>query len=187
MHPGTSLPAPDLPEGAEQLISPEEVRHALDRVSREIAASLAGRHPLVLAVMRGGVVFAGQLLPLLPFPLDFDYVDATRYGAEVRGGELCWRVDVPPSVRGRVVLLLDDILDEGLTLTAIHARLLAAGALEVRIAVFADKQLSRRKPITADFVGVLVPDRYVFGFGMDLRGAWRNLPAVYALPLEKGS
>ncbi len=178
---------PDLPDGAEQLVSPEEVCKALDRVSREITASLAGRHPLVLAVMRGGVVFAGQLLPLLPFPLDFDYVDATRYGTETSGGELLWRVDVPPSVYGRVVLLVDDILDEGRTLAAIRERLLAAGALEVRIAVFADKQLPREKPLAADFVGVKVPDRYVFGFGMDLRGAWRNLPAVYALPPEKGS
>jgi hypoxanthine phosphoribosyltransferase len=114
-------------------------------------------------------------------------VDATRYGTETSGGELLWRVDVPPSVHGRVVLLVDDILDEGRTLDAIRERLLAAGALEVRIAVFADKQLPREKPLAADFVGVKVPDRYVFGFGMDLRGAWRNLPAVYALPPEKGS
>ncbi|MDP1673553.1 MAG: hypoxanthine-guanine phosphoribosyltransferase [Burkholderiales bacterium] len=187
MPPETPVPAPELPEGAEQLVSPEQIRLALDRVSREVATSLASRHPLVLAVMRGGVVFAGQLLPLLPFPLDFDYVDATRYGAEVHGGDLHWRVDVPQSVRGRVVLLLDDILDEGWTLAAIRARLLAAGALEVLIAVFADKQLPREKPVAADFIGVQVPDRYVFGYGMDLRGTWRNLPAVYALPPAKGS
>lgn len=176
---------PDLPEGAEQLVSPDEVRQALLRVAGEAAALLAGRRPLVLAVMRGGVVFAGQLLPLLPFLLDFDYVDATRYGTETRGGELRWRVDVPSSARGRVVLLVDDILDEGHTLAAIRERLLAAGALEVRIAVFADKQLPRKKPLAADFVGVQVPDRYVFGYGMDLRGAWRNLPAIYALPPGK--
>ncbi len=175
------LPSPALPPGAELIVSAGEIRSALERVSREITAVLADRHPLVLAVMRGGVVFAGQLLPMLPFRLDFDYVDATRYGDATRGGELQWRVDVPASVRGRVVLVLDDILDEGLTLAAIRDRLLAAGALQVLIAVFADKRLPRAKPVAADFAGVGVPDRYVFGFGMDVRGEWRNLPAVYAL------
>jgi hypoxanthine phosphoribosyltransferase len=175
------LPSPVLPPGAELIIAPGEVRAALDRVSREITAVLADRRPLVLAVMRGGVVFAGQLLPMLPFQLDFDYVDATRYGDATRGGELQWRVDVPASVRGRVVLVLDDILDEGRTLAAIRGRLLAAGALQVLVAVFADKRLPRPKPVTADFAGVSVPDRYLFGFGMDVRGEWRNLPAVYAL------
>ncbi len=155
---------------------------AVARVAGDITAALGEEHPLLLAVMRGGVVFAGHLLPLLQFPLDFDYVDATRYGDATRGGELDWRMDVPETVRDRTVLVLDDILDEGHTLAAIRRRLLEAGAGRVLIAVFADKQLPRAKPVVADFIGVQVPDRYVFGFGMDVRGLWRNLPAVYALP-----
>ena len=166
---------------AERLLAPDEVGQAVRRVAGEITAALGGQQPLLLTVMRGGVVFAGQLLPLLPFPLDFDYVDATRYGAATRGGELDWRVDVPATVRDRTVLVIDDILDEGRTLAAIRRRLLEAGAQRVLIAVFADKQLSRVKPVAADFAGVQVPDRYVFGFGMDVHGWWRNLPAVYAL------
>lgn len=166
---------------AERLLTAEEVAQAVQRVAGEITAALGGQQPLLLAVMRGGVVFAGQLLPLLPFPLDFDYVDATRYGDATRGGELDWRVDVPATVRDRTVLVVDDILDEGRTLAAIRRRLLEAGAQRVLIAVFADKQLSRAKPVAADFTGVQVPDRYVFGFGMDVHGWWRNLPAVYAL------
>ncbi len=177
----TDAACPALPPGSELIIAPDEVRAALGRLSRDITAALARRRPLVLAVMRGGVVFAGQLLPMLPFPLDFDYVDASRYGEATSGGELQWRVDVPAGVRGRVVLVLDDILDEGRTLAAIRERLLAAGADEVLTAVFADKRLARARPVAADFVGVTVPDRYVFGFGMDVRGEWRNLPAVYAL------
>ena len=175
------LPSPVLPPGAELIVTPDEIRAALKRLSREITEVLAERRPLILAVMRGGVVFAGQLLPMLPFLVDFDYVDASRYGDATSGGELQWRVDVPTAVRGRVVLVLDDILDEGRTLAAIRERLLAAGASEVLIAVFADKRLPRSKPVSADFAGVSVPDRYVFGFGMDVRGEWRNLPAVYAL------
>lgn len=167
---------------AEQLLAPEAVVQAVARVAGEINATLGEERPLLLAVMRGGVVFAGQLLPLLRFPLDFDYVDVTRYGAATHGGELDWRVDVPATVRDRTVLVVDDILDEGHTLAAIRRRLLEAGARRVLIAVFADKQLPRSKPVAADFAGVQLPDRYVFGFGMDVRGMWRNLPAVYALP-----
>lgn len=170
---------------AELLVAPAEVRAAVARVADEINAALRDQQPLVLAVMRGGIVFAGHLLPLLQFPLDFDYVDATRYGDTTQGGELDWRMDVPAAVHGRVVLLVDDILDEGRTLAAVRGRLLTQGAQRVLIAVFADKQLPRIKPVAADFVGVQVPDRYVFGFGMDVHGLWRNLPAVYALGPDK--
>lgn len=166
---------------AEQLLAPAAVEQAVARVAGEITAALGEEQPLLLAVMRGGVVFAGQLLPLLSFPLDFDYVDVTRYGSATQGGELDWRVDVPATVRDRTLLVVDDILDEGHTLAAIRHRLLDAGARRVLIAVFADKQLPQAKPVAADFIGVQVPDRYVFGFGMDVRGLWRNLPAVYAL------
>lgn len=177
----TAAEADALLAHAEQILAPSAVAAAVRRVALEISAALRGEYPLVLGVMRGGVVFAGQLLPLLEFPLDFDYVDATRYGAETAGGELHWRVDIPEDVRGRVVLVLDDILDEGHTLAAIRERLLKAGASKVLLAVFAEKETGRGKPVTADFVAAVVPDRYVFGFGMDVKGMWRNLPAVYAL------
>jgi len=176
----TSAEADALLARAEQILPPPAVAAAVRRMAAEISAALRKEYPLVLAVMRGGVVFAGQLLPLLEFPLDFDYVDATRYGAATTGGELHWRVDMP-DVRERVVLVLDDILDEGHTLAAIRDRLLGAGASRVLLAVFAEKETGRGKPVAADFVGTVVPDRFVFGFGMDVKGMWRNLPAVYAL------
>jgi hypoxanthine phosphoribosyltransferase len=131
--------------------------------------------------MGGAVVFTGQLLPQLAFPLDFDYLHVTRYGDVTTGGQLAWIVEPRADVAGRVVLVVDDILDEGVTLAAIRQRLLAQGATEVLSAVFADKNLGRTKPISADFVGVHLPNRYVFGYGMDVKGAWRNLPAVYAV------
>jgi hypoxanthine phosphoribosyltransferase len=131
--------------------------------------------------MGGAVVFSGQLLPLLRFPLELDYVHATRYADTTRGGALEWKVRPRVPVRGRTLLVLDDILDAGITLAAIRADLLAAGAAEVFSAVFADKETGRSKPVLADFVGLRLPDRYVFGFGMDVRGAWRNLPEIYAL------
>jgi hypoxanthine phosphoribosyltransferase len=165
---------------AELIRSADEVQDALHQVAREINAALAGKHPLVLSVMGGAVVFSGQLLPLLEFPLDFDYLDVSRYGNARQGGELHWKVGPRENVRGRVVLVLDDILDEGETLLAIRQRVLELGAAACYSAVFADKENGREKPVRADFVGMELPDRFVFGYGMDIHGAWRNLPAIYA-------
>ena len=166
---------------AELVCSEAAVGEALRRLAEEIAARLRDRHPLVLSVMGGSVVFSGQLLPLLRFPLEFDYLHATRYDGATRGGVLTWKVLPRQPIGGRVVLVLDDILDEGDTLAAIKRRLLDDGAGEVYCAVFADKDIGRPKPVHPDFVGVTVPNRYVFGFGMDVEEAWRNLPAIYAL------
>jgi hypoxanthine phosphoribosyltransferase len=166
---------------ADELYPAAAVAEAMARVAREVSARLADRFPLVLSVMRGSVIFAGQLLPQLAFPLEFDYLDVTRYGAETRGGEISWKMTPGTSVSGRAVLVLDDILDEGKTLAAVREKLIAAGAREVYLAVLADKDIGRTKPVSADFVGVRLPDRYVFGCGMDVSGLWRNLPAIYAL------
>ncbi len=166
---------------ADLLCSAEESALAVRRVAGEITTRLAAANPLVLAVMGGAVVFAGQLLPQLIFPLDFDYLHVSRYGDVTSGGQLTWIVEPRSAVAGRVVLVVDDILDEGVTLAEVVRRLLAQGASEVLSAVFADKDIGRAKPIAADFVGLRLPNRYVFGYGMDVRGAWRNLPAVYAV------
>lgn len=166
---------------ADLVRSAAEIGQALDRLAAEIGARLADANPLVLTVMGGAVVFAGQLLPRLAFPLECDYLHATRYGDVTTGGELAWVVEPRTPVQGRTVLVLDDILDEGITLAAIKRRLLAQGARECLVAVLSEKELGRQKPIAADFVGVKLPDRYVFGCGMDVKGAWRNLPAIYAV------
>lgn len=166
---------------ADEICSADVVSGAVKRLAGEIAAQLGEQQPMVLSVMGGAVVFTGQLLPLLDFPLDFDYIHVSRYNNDTRGGELNWKVLPRENVAGRVVLVLDDILDEGHTLAAIRAKVLELGAKAFYSAVFADKEIGREKPIRADFVGVSLPDRYVFGFGMDVHGAWRNLPAVYAV------
>lgn len=131
--------------------------------------------------MGGAVVFTGHLLPQLKFPLDFDYIHVSRYDDETRGGMVNWKVAPRENVKDRVVLVVDDILDEGHTMAAIRERILAAGAKSFYCAVLVEKAIGKDKPIRADFVGVTVPNRYVFGCGMDAYGAWRNLPAIYAL------
>lgn len=166
---------------AELIHSEVTVQAALNDVAAAIRQQLADKNPLVLCVMTGGVIFCGQLLPKLDFPLDFDYLHATRYGPETQGGKISWRMAPWTPVKGRTVLVVDDILDEGLTLAAVKDSLLRLGAAEVLLAVFTDKLNGKEKPISADFCGLTVPDRFVFGYGMDVDGAWRNLPAIYAM------
>jgi len=151
------------------------------RIAADVSAQLADRYPLVLVVMGGAVVFAGQLLPKLRFPLDFDYIHASRYGAATRGAAVEWRVSPPTTVKDRAVLVLDDILDGGDTMAAIRERLMDLGARSFHCAVLVEKTLERAKPIAADFVGLRVADRFVFGCGMDARGLWRNLPEIRAM------
>ena len=178
------LEAKRLLEEADLLCPPEEVEAAVARLASDITVSLGSEFPIVLSVMGGAAVFTGQLLPRLAFPLEFGAIEVTRYNNDIQGREISWRLAPRDNVRGRTVLVLDDILDEGVTLAAIERKLKDMGAERVLAAVFCEKDLGRVKPVKADFVGVTVPNRYVFGFGMDAYGLWRNLPAIYAL---KGS
>ena len=166
---------------SEEVVAAAEVQAALERMAGEITERLAGKNPLVITVMNGGLVFAGQLLPKLPFALELSYVHVRRYGREIRGGELVWIAGPHESVTGRTVLLLDDILDEGHTLLAIRSRFVELGASEVLLAAFAVKIRKDPPRVMADFTGIRVPDRFVFGFGMDIGGSWRNLPSIRAL------
>jgi hypoxanthine phosphoribosyltransferase len=168
-------------ENSDTVAGAEEVQAAIRRVASQIEQRLSSAYPMVLAVMGGAVVFAGQLLPLLRFPLDFDYIHASRYGAATRGAGVDWKVSPPGLVQGRAVLVLDDILDHGETMNAIRTRLLELGASEFYCAVLVEKALGMKKPIAADFVGLTIPDRFVFGCGMDAKGYWRNLPEIRAM------
>jgi hypoxanthine phosphoribosyltransferase len=168
-------------ESSDLVAGAEEVQAAVRRIAGEIERALGERYPLVLAVMGGAVVFAGQILPLLRFPLDFDYVHASRYGAATRGAGVEWRVRPPELVKGRSVLVLDDILDHGETMCAIRDGLVELGAQSVQCAVLVEKILSTEKPVKPDFVGLRIPDRFVFGCGMDAKGFWRNLPEIRAM------
>ena len=170
-------------EKAELLVGEIEVVTAMDRMAHDISVRLMGSRPIACCVMSGGLVFAGQLLTRLKFPLEVDYVHATRYGEETRGGELNWLVTPHLDPRGRSVLLLDDILDEGVTLEAIARQYRNQGALEVLTAVLVDKRHERKvfPGFRADYTGIETVDRFLFGCGMDIRGFWRNLPCIYAV------
>lgn len=158
-----------------------EVQQAILKLSKDISALLENSCPIVICVMGGGVVFAGQLLTQLQFPLELDYVHASRYQNKTVGNTLVWQSLPKLDLNNRTVLLVDDILDEGITLLAIKEKCLSLGAKDVFSAVLVEKILSHSKPIKADFVGLEVPNQYVFGCGMDAYGWWRNLSAIYAL------
>ena len=168
-------------EDSDLVAGAEEVQAAVRRVAHEIESRLSGAYPLVLAVMGGAVVFAGQVLPMLRFPLDFDYIHASRYGAATRGARVDWKVSPPGLAKGRAVLVLDDILDHGETMAVIRQKLTELGATQFHCAVLVEKILEKPKPITPDFVGLRIPDRFVFGCGMDAKGFWRNLPEIRAM------
>jgi hypoxanthine phosphoribosyltransferase len=168
-------------ESADLVCSAERVEQAIVTVAAALTEHYRDRFPVVLCVMNGAVFFCGKLMGLLRFPLTFDYVHATRYGAGTSGGNVQWRVEPSDVVRNRDVIIIDDILDAGVTLGAIKERVMAAGAATCSIAVLTNKLTGGGKPLRADFIGLDIPDRFVFGCGLDVSGYWRNLPAIYAV------
>ncbi|NMG28697.1 hypoxanthine-guanine phosphoribosyltransferase [Aromatoleum evansii] len=169
---------------ADCLATPAEVSAALDRMASAITARLADSNPVCYCVMNGGLVIAGRLLSRLNFPLEVAYLHATRYGHALNGQTMLdWRVRPTQDLKGRTVLVIDDILDEGHTLDAIVAHCREEGAAEVLTAVLVDKQHGRkaRPDMKPDFHGLDIPDRFLFGCGMDYKGYWRNAAGIYAL------
>ena len=166
---------------AELIHSEHAVSQAISVVAGKLNHDYANKQPVVLSVMTGALFFTGQLLPKLLFPLTLNYIHATRYYGRLSGNIIEWKVKPTDEVMGREVLILDDILDEGITLKAIVDECYLLGAKDVKTAVLADKIIDKIKPILADYVELTLPNRYVFGCGMDVNHWWRNLPAIYAL------
>ena len=166
---------------AEQIFSPQDVEAAYDRMAADITKHFSHLDPIVLCVMNGGLIPAGHLLTRLDFPLQIDYIHATRYRGDTSGGELHWFKSPEIPLEDRPVLIVDDILDEGITLAAIVASCEANGASEVRTAVLVQKEHERGNGHRADYVGLKAVDRYLFGCGMDYKGYLRNTAGIYAV------
>lgn len=169
-------------ERAELLYDSHAVEAALDRMAHAIEQRFHGQVVIFLPVMQGGLICAGMLATRIDLPLLQDYIHATRYRGDTEGGELIWRAKPMLPLAGRRVLVVDDILDEGHTLKAILDYCQAQGCREVASAVLIEKVHERRVPgVAADFVGLEVPDRYVFGYGLDYHAYFRNVPGIYAV------
>lgn len=168
------------------LYTTNEVEAALDRMAINIHKELQDQNPVLICVMVGGLVLLGNLLPRLDFPLEVDYVHATRYRGDITGGDIFWKVKPSINLKDRSVLVVDDILDGGVTLAAIISEINALGASKVYSAVLVDKY---RKRVAnglgkADFTGLQVEDHYIFGYGMDYHEYLRNAPGIFVVHPE---
>ncbi len=168
---------------ADCLFNEQQIEDAIRTMGQSITQSLADKNPLVFCVMNGGLVITGKLLTYLQFPLEASYIHATRYRDQLTGGRLDWKVRPSQKIEGRTILVIDDILDEGHTLDAIVDYCREQGAAEVQTAVLVDKKHNRkaRPGQKADHTGLEIEDRYIFGYGLDYQGYWRNANGIYAL------
>lgn len=167
---------------ADCLYTGEEVAQACERMARAVDARLRGSNPLLLVTMTGGMVPAALLMSRLDFPLQLDYIHLTRYGSATSGGDIEWLRRPAVSLEGRTVLLVDDLLDHGITLGAAVDECRKSGAREVLTAVLVVKDVVNRPGLAAvDFHALVTPDRYLFGAGMDYKTYWRNCAGIYAV------
>lgn len=168
------------------LHSKEQVELALDRLAQDISADLSTTNPIFLCVVIGGLIPLGNLLTRLDFPLEIDYVHVTRYQNDIVGKNVTWKAKPSLSLEGRTVVIVDDILDGGLTLKTIVDYCNQQKAKQVYTVVLVDK-LNARLPEgiqKADFCGLTVENHYVFGYGLDYKSYLRNAPGIFRVAAE---
>jgi hypoxanthine phosphoribosyltransferase len=171
-----------LPEEIEAvLITPAQIGTRVRQLARLIARDHAGRDLVVVALLTGTVLFLADLIRHIELPLRIDFLGVTSYGRATSPGRLLFTKDVRVKLRGRHVLVVDDILDTGRTLTAVLRRLKRQQPREVRVCVLLEKAVRRTASIHADYVGFRVPDRFVVGYGLDFAERYRNLPFIGVL------
>ncbi len=176
----------DVLEKAECLHDFSQLEKAMDNMAAEITAKLEHENPIILCVMVGALIPTGHLLTRLHFPLEVDYIHATRYRGAMRGGDLHWLVEPRKSLKDRTILIVDDIMDGGLTLAAIIDYCKQFGAKAVYTAVMVNKLREREASVNfePDFIGVTTENRFLVGFGLDYEEYLRNAPGIYAVADE---
>ena len=174
--------AVEIREKADLLISEKDINTAIDLVAENIQAAIGSEVPIFLCVMKGGLMFTAELMKRIQSFLELDYVHVDSYRNKTQGAGIHWHKEPDIDIKGRLVLLIDDIFDEGYTLQELIAYCEVKGASKVLSAVLLKKTLAKKNTdIEPDFVGLKIADRYVFGWGMDCKGCWRNLSNVYAV------
>lgn len=165
------------------LYSKEKVEAAINHIADAMNQELADKYPVFLCVLNGAMVFMGQLITKLNFPLQIDYIHVTRYQGEMSGEELKWVAEPTIALKDRTVVIVEDILDLGVTLAAIKQYCLQHGAREVYCAALIDKDRPREKGGvgSCEFTGLKVENKFLIGYGLDYKGFLRNLPGIYAV------
>jgi hypoxanthine phosphoribosyltransferase len=157
----------------------------LDEIAAQISRDYDARELTVIAILNGSLIFMADLLRRIPLPLKLDCLSVASYhGGVETTGELIFRQVALPDIAGRHILILDDILDSGVTLAAVRQKLESAGPASIRICVLLQKKKSRRRPIDADYVGFEIEDEFVVGYGLDYAERYRNLPCIGVLRPE---
>ncbi len=170
---------------AQLIFDQGQVDDAIQTMANSIAESFADRFPLVMCVMNGGLYLTGQLMRHWEFPLTIDYVHATRYRLATLGRDVLWKAYPQNSLKGRTVIIVDDIFDQGYTLEEVRNYCIKQGA-ETCISAFLIHKVHQRKmaDISADHAALKCDDLYVYGSGMDLHSHFRNYSGLYAIPHE---
>jgi len=169
-------------DSSDLLFDTTSLDQALFQLSLQLNALFLNKHVIVIGVMNGALVTLGNLLPKLNFSLNIDYIHATRYENQTVGSDITWLAYPQTPLKGCEVLLVDDIFDEGVTLKHIAEYCYQQGATAVTTAVLLDKRHDRKvEGFSIDYFALSIPDRYVFGFGLDYKGLYRNAPGIYAI------
>ena len=166
------------------LITEAQIARRIRQLSRKLEQDFRGRELAIVAVLNGTVLFLADLIRHLNLPLRLDFVGVSSYGAGTESGELVFTKELRLEVRGRDVLLVDDILDTGKTLSRVLAKLRELGPRQIKTCVFLEKAARREFDVTADYVGFAIPDLFVVGYGLDFAERYRNLPFVGVLRPE---
>jgi len=157
----------------------------LDQIAEQISADYRERELTVIAVLNGSLIFMADLLRRIPLPLKLDCISVASYhGSTKTTGEVIFKQVALPDIQSRHLLILDDILDSGLTLAAIREKLETASPRSVRICVLLRKRKLRARPVEADYVGFEIEDEFVVGYGLDYMERYRNLPCIGVLRKE---
>src|SRR3990167_3018756 len=165
------------------LYNKEQINAAIRTIAEKMNAELANQVPVFLCVMNGAVIFMGQLATYLNFPLQINYIHATRYQGEKEGRELFWQAKPTIALQDRVVVIVEDILDSGLTLAAVKHYCESSGAKKIYTAALVDKIRPREVGgiQSCDFIGLSVENKFLYGFGLDYKDFLRNENGIYAV------
>jgi hypoxanthine phosphoribosyltransferase len=166
----------------EVLISSKQIQDRIRELGAEIARDYAGRNPLLISVLKGACLFLSDLMRAVDIPLNVEFIAISSYGAEMRtSGEVRILKDLDVAIEGRHILVVEDIVDTGLTLSYLLANLKSRGAESVKLAALLDKYERREKEVPIDYLGFKIPDEFVVGYGLDFAERYRNLPFIAVL------
>src|SRR6266516_7139803 len=163
----------------EVLVSAEQIREKIRELGAEISRDYAGQNPLLIGVLKGAFIFLSDLMRAIEIPLGIDFIAISSYGAEMRtSGEVRILKDLDVAIEGRHILVVEDIVDTGLTLSYLLANLKSRGAETVKLAALLDKHERLEKEVPIDYLGFKIPDKFVVGYGLDFAERYRNLPFI---------